>query len=489
MITRRTFLVASTLVVLTPRSVVARLFEDETIIALTKDPETLDPRKAFDVYSRTIVEQIYQTVLRRVDGAVMPGVADSCEPDPKDTAKRRWIVRIRPGLRFHNRDPLDAAAVRYSIEQSAAQWLKEVFDRIDVVSSRDLAVVTKSPYGPLPIRLCDVFVVPENYYYDSDGGLVRRLSTNPNGSGEYLLKAYMPGSHITLERFEDYSGKKPLVKKLVYRIIPEKSVQVAARRTGEIDITDDPPRTDFRDQLKQAGVPVVNGPGPIIVVGLNASALPDPQVRMALSLALDRKAIADQDGGEVIDMIFAPEAPATPRDPTSWYSRDSARAATLLKQRGSPKSLNVAAAGGLSTTAEGVASQWKALGLPAKADVMEAAAFRDRLVKKQLPEAYVLQLSTSVWDPDFPLSTYVASSGPFSTFKNEQADRLIREGREELPAGRRAEVYRRLLQILKEDPPFIPLYRERRFYGIAPGIVWRPRADGLILGRDIHFKR
>lgn len=488
MITRRTFLIASTLA-LTPRPADARRPEDETIVALTTDPLTLDPRKAFDISSRTIVEQIYETVLRRVDGAVTPGVAASCTLDPKDSGKRRWIVRVRPGLRFHSGDPLDAAAVAYSIERSVAQWPDDVFARIEGLKGVELVVVTKSPHGPLPVRLCDVYVVPKNYYDDADGQLATRLTTRPNGSGEYLLAAYVPGSYITLQRFEDYPGKKPLVKKLVYRIIREKSTQVAARRAGEIDITDDPPRTDFRDQLKQAGVHVVYGPGPIVFVGLNASVLKDPKVRVALSLALNREAIAKLHGGVVTDVIFAPEAPASPRESVSWYGPDVGRAAVILKQSGFPAALTVAAAHSLATTAEAVASQWKVVGLPAKVDIMSWPQLRERLLKKQPPEAYVVGLSATVWDPDFPLSTYVASSGAFSTFKNEQADRLIREGREELFEKSRAEVYRRLLHTLKADPPFIPLYRERRFHGIAPGIVWSPRADGLILGRDIQFKR
>jgi ABC-type transport system substrate-binding protein len=79
----------------------------------------------------------------------------------------------------------------------------------------------------------------------------------------------------------------------------------------------------------------------------------------------------------------------------------------------------------------------------------------------------------------------VPPDGRFSTYKNPQADSLILTGRSEVSTERRAEVYRKLLDVLKVDPGFIPLFREWRFHGLSEGTVWMPRPDGQILGRDI----
>ncbi len=114
--------------------------------------------------------------------------------------------------------------------------------------------------------------------------------------------------------------------------------------------------------------------------------------------------------------------------------------------------------------------------------VEELPRFRARLLKKDLGEAYVLQIR-NVWDTEAVLSNYIESTGAFSTYKNPEADRLIGEVRHAIDPEKIASLYQSLVQVLKEDALVIPLMRERQFHGVRGG--WRPRANGLMLGSEI----
>src|SRR3989338_6468799 len=77
-----------------------------------QDPMPLDPQKEFSEKNHAIVLQIYEGLLRfDADGRLEPALAVSWERlDPL-----RVRFRLREGVRFHDGEPLDAEAVRYSI--------------------------------------------------------------------------------------------------------------------------------------------------------------------------------------------------------------------------------------------------------------------------------------------------------------------------------------------------------------------------------------
>ncbi len=62
---------------------------------------------------------------------------------------------------------------------------------------------------------------------------------HPIGSGPYVLKEWVKDDHMSFERYENYWGEKPYVKKLTYKFIPDKAVLTLALLSGQVDITSD----------------------------------------------------------------------------------------------------------------------------------------------------------------------------------------------------------------------------------------------------------
>src|SRR5437762_5481041 len=119
----------------------------------------------------------------------------------------------------------------------------------------------------------------------------------PIGAGPYKFISFKPGVELVLEAFEGYWRKKPAVKRLVFKVIPDETTRLAALKAGEIDIAYSV-RGELAEKLRST-------PGlalkPAVVQGSFCLYFPDQwddkspwhdeRVRKAASLAIDRKAI------------------------------------------------------------------------------------------------------------------------------------------------------------------------------------------------------
>src|ERR671916_1478067 len=86
---------------------------EDLTIDLAVEPATLDPALVYESDGWSVVHSIYDALVQLgPDGTLEMVLAESMNQiDP-----RTWEIRLRPGISFHNGEPLDAAAVAFSIE-------------------------------------------------------------------------------------------------------------------------------------------------------------------------------------------------------------------------------------------------------------------------------------------------------------------------------------------------------------------------------------
>lgn len=86
------------------------------VVGTTSAPSTLDPAGAWDG-SWELFRNVYQTLLAYPNGATtpQPDAAESCAFT--DSTSRTYRCRLRAGLEFTDGHPLDAEAVRHSIDR------------------------------------------------------------------------------------------------------------------------------------------------------------------------------------------------------------------------------------------------------------------------------------------------------------------------------------------------------------------------------------
>jgi len=161
-----------------------------------------------------------------------------------------WEVKLRPGLTFHNGEPLDAEAVRFSLMRALDPTVKSVFAsslntiaRVEVVDPLTVRIVTKAPDPILPSRLSmqQGQILPPKYAAEQG---TRGLARKPVGAGPYRFVSWQKDEAITLEAVADH-WRAPKIARVVFKPIPEGASRVAALKTGAVDITAHVPPVDF----------------------------------------------------------------------------------------------------------------------------------------------------------------------------------------------------------------------------------------------------
>ena len=151
-----------------------------------------------------------------------------------------WELKLRKDVKFHNGEPFNAEAVKYTIdrEQDPANkapwrmqrnWIKEV----EIVDDYTVRLHTKKPF-PIPDQyLVTTYALPPKYMKSHSKEHVAR---NPVGSGPFKFVSWRKGQSLKLAANENYWKKKVAVKNLEFRIVPEDATSIAGLLNGEIDI-------------------------------------------------------------------------------------------------------------------------------------------------------------------------------------------------------------------------------------------------------------
>ena len=138
------------------------------------------------------------------------------------------------------------------------------------------------------------WIVPKKYVEKvGDEGFKKA----PIGAGPYKFVSFTPGVELILEAFDQYWRKTPSVKRLVFKVIPDESTRLAALKRGEVDIVYSI-RGELAEELQRTkGLTlkptVIQAPFWLYFPDQWDPKSPwhDQRVRLAASLAIDRKTI------------------------------------------------------------------------------------------------------------------------------------------------------------------------------------------------------
>jgi peptide/nickel transport system substrate-binding protein len=147
---------------------------------------------------------------------------------------------LRPGVKFHNGEPVTSEDVKFSYENykgAQAEVLQDKTERIEIVDDRTIRFSFKEPFLDFEVLYGTSatgagWIVPAKYYQQvgPDG-----FKQKPIGAGPYKLVRQEPGIRLEFEAFEDYY--RPVhVKQLIMVSVPEASTRVAMLERGEADI-------------------------------------------------------------------------------------------------------------------------------------------------------------------------------------------------------------------------------------------------------------
>ena len=215
-------------------------------------PTWFDPAETAGIITPFLVMYaLHDAMLKPLPGQNPgPSLAESCTASPDGLT---YDFVLRPGITFHNGDPVTAEDVKFSFERyrgSEHATMKERVAAVDIVDPRHVRFNLKAPWSDFLTFYSNTtgagWIVPKAYLEKvGDDGFKRA----PIGAGPYKFVSFTPGVELVLDAHEQYWRKTPSVKRIVMRVIPDESTRLAALKRGEIDIA-----LSIRAELAEEGL-------------------------------------------------------------------------------------------------------------------------------------------------------------------------------------------------------------------------------------------
>ena len=287
--------------------------------AMTSEPGPIDPQGPPNSGSSLVLPYLFDTlVVRDADGNVSPLLAENWEVADDGLS---ITFTLRDGVVFHDGTPLNAQAVQFTferfVESGQASPIYSTVTQIAGVETVDDLTVRFTFDAPAANFWSTIsmpyagIISPQSAAELGEDG-----SGNLVGSGPFVLEEWKTGQSLTLARNPDYSWGPsivanqgpPYLDKLVYKVIPDASTQLAAIQSGEVNVLfiNEP---SHREQLEQdTSVELQEAVlSDLVYLGFNCQKPPFDEVlvRQALSHAINKAEIVDLALGGIGQTAFA----------------------------------------------------------------------------------------------------------------------------------------------------------------------------------------
>ena len=449
-------------------------------IHVTLAPKWIDPSETEAAITPFMVlYALHDALLKPMPaGHATPSLAESWKASADGLT---YDFVIRSNARFHNGEPVTAEDVKFSFDRykgGGAKLLKDRVRDVQVVDARRVRFVLKEAwpdfmtfYGTTATGAG--WIVPKKYVERvGDDGFKKA----PVGAGPYKFVSFTPGVELVMEAFDGYWRKQPNVKRLVFRSVPDEATRGAALKRGEVDIAyflNGPIAEDVR-----------RTPGlKLSAMNTNAgffldfpdqwdpkSPWHDRRVRLAASLAIDRKAINEAEmlgfariTGNIVPRVMEFSLPieAHPYDP--------ARAKKLLAEAGYPNGFD---GGDLTpnppyfSAAEAMASNLAAVGIRTRMRTMERAAFLAAWREKKLRGILFAGLGAG-GNAATRVEALATRGGIYAYGVLPEVEDLFQRQARELDPKKREQMLHQIQRILHDQVIYAPIWDNALIRGVG----------------------
>jgi peptide/nickel transport system substrate-binding protein len=278
---------------------------------------SFDPAEAYDYLGSQIVFNTAETLVTYAPNATDPEpLLAASMPDVSPDGLTYTFV-LRAGVKFSDGTPLNAAAVKFSLERAKAFGAKDAEsagfllsdirgiaapadDKVIITLARpNVTFLSRLAYSVASIVSPTAYA--GNVLAGSEAGpaVTAKYKTGTVvGTGRYRITAYQERELIDLEANPDYWGTAPKIKRIRVRLFAKSSELKNSLQTGEVDVAFRSLQPEENAFFKnRPGFKLVQGTGSgirYVVINVTAKPWDDVNLRRALAAAIDRKAIVDQ---------------------------------------------------------------------------------------------------------------------------------------------------------------------------------------------------
>ncbi len=458
---------------------------NQLIISSIGDASFLNPVLAQDSASSEINGFVFNGLLKYDKDLILVGdLAESWEV--KEGARPEITFTLRPGVRWHDGRPFTAEDVRFTYQTIMDEKTNtvrrsdyELVDRLEVLDARHLRVIYKEPFSP-GLSSWTIGIIPRHLLAGSDINTTP-FNRRPVGTGPFKFAEWVSDEKIALTANPDYFEGRPLLDRIIYRIIPETSLSEIELLTGGIDLFSTYPH-QYQRMSRDPRLTLYRYPSlGYTYVGYNQNSVlfQDRRVRQALTMAINREemitfilfGLGRQATGpfpghlwyadpKVTPWPFDPERARRYLKEAGWEDRDGDG---ILEKDGKPFRFTLITNSGNEVRKDvGVLIQryWRDLGIDVKLEMYEWSVFLKNFINPRHFDACILGWSLGV-DPDaynIWHSKQIKDGFNFIGYRNPVADRLWEAGRREYQPDKRRQIYYQLQALLAEDQPYTFLF-------------------------------
>ena len=486
-------------------------------IGIGGSPTSLDPHFYNASPNISLTQHLFDRLVEQdAQARVRPMLAESW----RTVEPTIWEFRLRSGVKWHDGRDLTADDVAFTIGRvptvrnspGTFSGLIRAITRVEVVDPQTIRFHTAAPHPLLPVELAAIQIISrhagtgaETEQYNSGQAAI--------GTGPYRLASYRSGDRTEFTRNDAYwAGAQPWAR-VSYRFIANDAARTAALLAGDVDVIDQVPSSDLarlrRDQRislhEIQGLRLIylmsnfNRTGePLFATDNDGRPLPsnpfhDVRVRRALSIAIDRQALADRvmEGtarptGQWLppgSFGYNPDVPVPAHDP------DGAR--RLLAEAGFPQGFRITLHGpndrypNDARTIQAVAQMWTRAGVRTEVQAMPWSTYAARNSRQEFnmrlggwgsvtgEASYMLVNIFGTYDRERRRG---ASNN--SRYSNPALDALTDRAASTLDDERREALLRDAVRIVTtEEQAMIPLYQLVNFWATRRGLTYEARMD------------
>lgn len=454
---------------------------------------TLDPQKQGSMIDMSVLSNVFDFLTRRDDdGKLVGGLAKTWKAMDDTT----WRFTLRKGVKFHNGEPFDADAAKFSLDRLLDPATKSPIVELKFVtgvtvvddSTIDVKTKTPDPLIPAKVSLFGGVMVPPAYIQDKGD---EHFAQNPVGTGAFTFDHFERDSEVALRANEDYYLGAPKIKKLEFRPIPNPSTAVSSLQAGELDMVTGV-TSDATQQLEgDDSVDVTTHPGIrsyyLSLDTLSDGPLADKRVRQALNYAVDVPQLIDTVLGGAATQIATIIPPQNfGYDPSvKPYSHDPDKAKDLLTQAGYADGFSTQLTGQNSDgpIVQAIAGQLQAVGVDAEVKLLDPGTYENGLLSDNSADlGPMFYVGNTAWTMDASnnVQSYVKSDRRQSRWNDPEADKLVTIEETSVDPAKRKQALAKLQQLMSKDAPFVYLYAVENLYAMKNGVSWPGNDLGLL---------
>lgn len=472
---------------------------DNTLtMAITEEPDTLAPYKTDTAVTGLILRYAGDTLITKSpDGEYVPNLAKSWTSSADG---RSWTFQLKKGVKFQNGDPVDAQAIKASLERATdpdvvsgvASGLFSDIKDVQVLSSHKVRLKLKHPSSVFLDNITD----PRAAIVDVEAAkqLGDDFGRTPVLTGPWQVTQWRSADKIVLKKNPDYAWGAPFVhsgpphiSKLVFQVMPEAAAQAAALESGGVDMLTDVPTaqveqfTEDKENYNSYSS-LRNGVGLFLEFNVTKAPFDDRTVRRAFNYAINKQPLID------VALSGRGQPACGPLPPTIrgyWqgiceyapqHNLDKAR--QLFNQAGWQQSGGKLSKDGqsleftLCTTdiqswsqsAQLMQQQLKQLGITMRIQNYEFGTLLDRIKKGQCSAHFMGYTYTN---PDILYlwfhSSQIGDGLNLSHYRDPQLDQMIEEFRRTTDQQQQTELLRRIQTYVVDKALWVPLWNEQQF--------------------------